>query len=143
MKFKLVEDFDRGLDETISSAQQSANRTLKSNLKDFDIKPSDYVVHHLSSDVVSEFKGLMDNDLENVLFLPKTPQSDSNAVHQFIHAAANFGGFNNFIAFINSLKSSSASKPIYALRTVDGGERIINAISIDDAVQMTMKGRVN
>ena len=149
MKFKLVEEFSSGnkstardtLSERISDPQKEANKKLKRKLAQFNIDGTKYVVHHLDSDIVSDVKSLMDNSLENVLFLPKTESGDSNAVHQFIHAAAKVGGCDKFLSFLDSLNKQSNS-PIYALRVDDNDNIFINAITLSDAVNMTIKGKV-
>lgn len=131
MKFKLYED--------ISKNQRNKNKKLKLLLNKFKINGKKYVVHHLSSDVVSEVDQLMDNDLKNILFLPKTPNGDSNGVHQVIHGAAKFGGYDEFLKFICELNQSN-DNPIYAIREVDN-ELVLYPIRISDAITMTMKGK--
>lgn len=130
MKFRLV--------ETISNGQRQKNKKLKRLLHKFGVDGSTYVVHHLDSGIISSVGQLMDNNLNNILFLPKTPSGDSNAVHQLIHAAANFGGYDEFLKFICEL-NQLVEQPIYTLRKNDDGELDMIAIRISDAIDMTIR----
>lgn len=90
MKFKLVEDFDRGLEEQ-TSPQANMNAKTKTDLKKIannqglTIKlPKGSVVHH--RDDTKGLDGLKNNDWSNVLVIPSLEGNSSygEMVHRII-----------------------------------------------------------
>lgn len=126
MKFQLVEDC------IIESGKQSQNNRALRQAVFGKLDASQWVTHHLNDTKLDT--GLKIDDLDNVIFLKRTPNGDTNAAHQFITAAANIGGVDELLKFLKDPK-------IGVVASLQNGNVSLRSISIEEAVKLTIEGR--
>lgn len=126
MKFQLVEDC------IIESGKQSQNNRALRQYIFGKLDASQWVTHHLNDTKLET--GLKIDDLDNVIFLKRTPDGDTNAAHQFVTAAANIGGVNKLMDFLKD-------PGLGVVASVSNGKVSLKNISVEDAVKLTIEGR--
>ena len=126
MKFQLVEDLF-----SESGKQSQNNRKIRETIFG-KLKASEWVTHHLNDTKLET--GLKIDDLDNVIFLKRTPSGDTNAAHQFVTAAANIGGVDNLMKFLQDPE-------IGAIATILNGNVELKSLTIKEAVELTIHGR--
>lgn len=135
MKFKLVEDFDRGLEiqSSIDALNENKGQTDKRLMVDIingysgiTINGTDYVLHHLSGRKADPG----DRVTSNMLLIPDSPTVSGNAIHKAIHRLART--YSNFRAECEQLQDV---KWLY----VGTGNQII-PITVEEVIERLVKG---
>lgn len=127
-----IDDTYINLDEEQGRKQGNENRKLKR--KFLGDHATNFCVHHLSDNRLADDPDLKSSDLNNILFLRKTHTGDSNALHQFITAAANIGSVEKLLQFVTS--ENVILKPV-----IENGSLTVVPITLDEAVQATINKR--